>query len=111
MAAAAPLNSGARHADEIAQALVPVRAVQRQEQRAAGVGCIGDVQASIGQLPGQPGVDGAEGQFAALGSGMMTSVGLGMSDWLVICCIPLAGVLLAVVTARLTVLSALRGML
>lgn len=50
-------------------------------------------------------------QFAALGSGMMTSVGLGFSDWLVICCIPLAGVLLAVVTARLTVLSALRGML
>ncbi len=50
-------------------------------------------------------------QFAALGSGMMTSVGLGVSDWLIICCIPLAGVLLAVVTARLTVLAALRGML
>lgn len=50
-------------------------------------------------------------QFAALGSGMMTSTGLGMTDWLIICCIPLAGVLLAVLTARLTVLSALRRML
>ena len=50
-------------------------------------------------------------QFAALGSGMMTSAGLGITDWLVICCIPLAGVLLAVLTARLTVLSALRRML
>lgn len=50
-------------------------------------------------------------QFAALGSGMMTSAGLGVTDWLVICCIPLAGVLLAVLTARLTVLSALRRML
>lgn len=50
-------------------------------------------------------------QFAALGSGMMTSVGLEWIDWLAICCIPLAGVLLAVLTARFTVLSALRRML
>ncbi|MCY1670919.1 cell division protein [Novosphingobium sp. SL115] len=50
-------------------------------------------------------------QFAALGSGMMTSTGLVWTDWLVICAIPLAGVLLAVLTARYSVLSALRRML
>lgn len=50
-------------------------------------------------------------QFAALGSGMMTSSGLDWIDWLFICCIPLAGVLLAVLTARYTVLGALRRML
>ena len=50
-------------------------------------------------------------QFAALGSGMMAAGGLGWSDWMAICSIPLLGVLLAVITARLTVLSALRRML
>lgn len=50
-------------------------------------------------------------QFAALGSGMMASAGLSVSDWLAIACIPLAGILLAVLTARLTVLGALRRML
>lgn len=50
-------------------------------------------------------------QFASLGSGMMTSAGLDWTDWLFICSIPLAGVLLAVLTARLTVLGALRRML
>lgn len=49
--------------------------------------------------------------FAALGSGMMTSTSLAMTDWLIICSIPLAGVLLAVLTARYSVLSALRRML
>jgi cell division transport system permease protein len=50
-------------------------------------------------------------QFAALGSGMMASGQLEWADWLAISCIPLGGVLLAVFTARLTVLSALRKML
>lgn len=50
-------------------------------------------------------------QFAALGSGMMTAGGLGALDWLAICCIPVGGVLLAVLTARLSVLGALRRML
>lgn len=51
------------------------------------------------------------GQFAALGSGMVGAATLGWTDWLVIAAIPLAGVALAVVTARLTVLGALRRML
>jgi cell division transport system permease protein len=50
-------------------------------------------------------------QFAALGSGMIGGAAIGWSDWLVIAAIPLAGVALAFVTARITVLSALRRML
>ncbi len=50
-------------------------------------------------------------QFSALGSGMAAGAALGWTDWIVIVLIPLAGVALAVLTARLTVLSALRRML
>ncbi|WP_420384471.1 cell division protein FtsX [Novosphingobium sp.] len=50
-------------------------------------------------------------QFSALGSGMVAGAALGLTDWLLIVLIPLAGVALAVLTARLTVLSALRRML
>lgn len=50
-------------------------------------------------------------QFAALGSGLVSGASLEWSDWLVIAAIPLAGVALAVLTARLTVLAALRRML
>jgi cell division transport system permease protein len=37
--------------------------------------------------------------------------GLALFDWLVIAAIPLAGVLLALVTARITIALALKGML
>ena len=50
-------------------------------------------------------------QFAALESGMVSGGGLGLADWLVIAAIPLAGVLLALATARITIAFALRGML
>lgn len=50
-------------------------------------------------------------RFAALGSGMVAGGGLGSADWLAIAAIPLLGVGIAIVTARLTVLSALRTML
>ena len=50
-------------------------------------------------------------QFAALGSGMVTGGGLGIIDWIAIGAIPLAGVLIAMLTARVTVLAALRRML
>lgn len=50
-------------------------------------------------------------QFAGLGSGLVAGGGLGLLDWAVIAAIPFAGVVLAMLTARLTVLSALRGML
>ena len=50
-------------------------------------------------------------QFAELGAGLVSSGALGWSDWLVLALIPVAGVVLAVVTARQTVVRALRKML
>ncbi|MFC3101360.1 cell division protein [Altererythrobacter lauratis] len=47
-------------------------------------------------------------QFAGLGSGLVAGGGLGPVDWVLIACVPLAGVALAMLTARLTVLAALR---
>ncbi|MGV3513289.1 MAG: cell division protein FtsX [Novosphingobium sp.] len=81
------------------------RIFQRSMAVDAAAGGIGGLLLGI-VVTGLPGR-----QFAALGSGMMAAGGLGWSDWMVICCIPLGGVLLAVLTARLTVLSALRRML
>ncbi len=50
-------------------------------------------------------------QFAGLDSGMIASGGLEWRDWLVLAAIPIAGVAIAMLTARLTVLAALRRML
>ncbi len=50
-------------------------------------------------------------QFAALGAGLVSSGALEWSDWLLLVLIPVAGVLLATVTARQTVVRALRKML
>jgi cell division transport system permease protein len=50
-------------------------------------------------------------QFAALGSGMVSGGGLMLADWLVIGAIPIAGVLLAMATARITIAYALKAML
>lgn len=50
-------------------------------------------------------------QFAGLGSGMVAGAVLHWQDWIVIAAIPLAGIALAVLTARMTVLAALRRML
>jgi len=50
-------------------------------------------------------------QFAGLGSGMVAGGGLGTVDWGLLVAIPVTGVVLAVLTARMTVLFALRRML
>ena len=50
-------------------------------------------------------------QFAGLGSGMVSGAVLRWPDWIAIAAIPMLGVGLAVLTARLTVLAALRRML
>ena len=50
-------------------------------------------------------------QFAALGSGMVASGELGAADWVLLVAVPVIGVVLAVLTARMTVLAALRRML
>ncbi|USA39479.1 cell division protein FtsX [Pelagerythrobacter marinus] len=50
-------------------------------------------------------------QFRQLGSGMVAGGGLAPVDWIVLGAIPLAGVVIATITARVTVLAALRKML
>ncbi len=50
-------------------------------------------------------------QFAALGSGLVAGGGFAATDWLALAAVPLAGVLLALVTARITIALALKAML
>lgn len=50
-------------------------------------------------------------QFAGLGAGLVSGGALGWIDWVLLALVPLAGVALAMITARLTVLRALREML
>jgi cell division transport system permease protein len=50
-------------------------------------------------------------QFAALGSGMVSGGGLTTADWIAIGAIPLTGIVIAMFTARITVLAALRRIL
>ncbi|MGY6550459.1 MAG: cell division protein FtsX [Erythrobacter sp.] len=50
-------------------------------------------------------------QFSALDSGMVAGGGLAPTDWAILAAIPLAGVALALVTARITIALALKAML
>lgn len=50
-------------------------------------------------------------QFAGLGAGLATGGALGWTDWLVLALVPVGGVAVAMATARLTVVRALRKML
>ena len=50
-------------------------------------------------------------RFAGLGAGMVSSGALVWSDWLLLALVPIMATLLAMVTARLTVMQALRKML
>jgi cell division transport system permease protein len=50
-------------------------------------------------------------QFAAIDSGMVAGGNLRQTDWIMLAAIPLAGVLLAMLTARITVMAALKRML
>jgi cell division transport system permease protein len=50
-------------------------------------------------------------QFAALGSGMVAGGGREIRDWVAIGAIPLVGIVIAMLTARVTVMAALRRML
>jgi cell division transport system permease protein len=65
----------------------------------------------VGLLSGVVTIAALSRQFAGLGSGMVAGAVLHWQDWIVIAAIPLAGVALAVLTARMTVLAALRRML
>jgi cell division transport system permease protein len=50
-------------------------------------------------------------QFAGLGSGMVAGGAFGLMDWAALAAIPVVGVALATLTARLTLMAALRRML
>lgn len=65
----------------------------------------------LGLLAGLLAIAVLGNQFAALGSGMTAAAVLGWRDWLLIGGIPLLGVALSVLTARLSVLAALRRLL
>lgn len=81
------------------------RIFQRSVVRDAAFGSI------VGLLLGLGAVWLLGQQFAALDSGMIGGGGLGWADWLIIAAIPVGGVLLALLTARLTIKLALRSML
>ena len=49
-------------------------------------------------------------RFAGLGAGMVDGGALGLVDWLLLALVPVAGVIIAMLTARLTVMRALREM-
>ncbi len=80
------------------------RVFQRSAAREAAVGGL------IGLIAGIAAILALAEQFSALGSGMGAGAVLGWTDWLAVGAIPLGGVVLALLTARLTVLSALRRM-
>lgn len=65
----------------------------------------------IGLLMGVTGILLIGNQFAALDSGMVDGGGLSLFSWIVILCIPLIGIGLAVLTARSTVMRALKRLL
>lgn len=50
-------------------------------------------------------------RFAGLGAGLVSAGALGWADWVLLALVPLAGAVLAMITARLTVLRALKKML
>jgi cell division transport system permease protein len=85
------------------------RQIARIFQRSIGADAL--VGGAVGLLLGLVAVFLLGSQFAALGSGMVAGGALGIADWAAIGAVPLTGVAIAMLTARLTVLGALRRML
>lgn len=81
------------------------RIFQRSVLRDAAFGSV------VGLLLGLAAVWVLGQQFAALDSGMVGGGNLGIGDWMLIGAIPLAGVMLALVTGRITIGFALKSML
>lgn len=85
------------------------RQIARIFQRSVTVDAI--VGGAIGLALGAAAVWLIGNRFAAIDSGMVAGGALGQADWIVLAAIPLAGILLATLTARITVMRALRRML
>ena len=61
-------QAGARDAQQVEHVIVPLAGAQAEQQRAARVADVGDMVATARELPGEPGVDGAEAELAAFGA-------------------------------------------
>ena len=83
--------------------------IARVFQRSAGFDAVGG--GAVGLALGLVAIFLIGRRFAALGTGMVDGGALDWLDWLVIAAIPFGGVLLAMLTARFTVMRALRQML
>lgn len=83
--------------------------IARVFQRSVGYDAAGG--GAIGLTAGLVAVLALGQQFAGLGAGLISGGALGWIDWLLIALVPVAGVGLAMLTARWTVLRALRRML
>ena len=83
--------------------------IARVFQRSAGL----DAAAGglLGLIAGATAVWFLGQRFSGLGAGLVSSGALQTADWLLLALIPVAGVALAVITARITVLRTLRQML
>jgi cell division transport system permease protein len=85
------------------------RQIARLFERSIAVDAV--IGGAVGLLLGAGAIFLLGQQFAALGSGMVAGGGLDLADWLAIGAIPVAAVAIAMLTARITVLGALRRML
>ncbi|HEY6816445.1 MAG TPA: cell division protein [Croceibacterium sp.] len=83
--------------------------IARIFQRSIGIDAL--LGGTVGLLVGLGAILLLGRQFARLGSGMVAGGGLGAVEWGVLAAIPLVGIVLAMFTARVTVLAALRRML
>jgi cell division transport system permease protein len=83
--------------------------IARIFQRSIGIDAA--LGGTVGLLMGLAAVVLFGRQFAQLGSGMVAGGELGSADWGLLAAIPLIGIVLAMLTARITVLAALRRML
>lgn len=66
---------------------------------------------SVGLMLGSIAIWAIGEQFSAIDSGMVAGGNLLLTDWLILFIIPLCGIAIAMLTARMTLLSALRRML
>lgn len=117
LATAAAVWLSARNAFAAARETVEIMHLLGASQRQIAAVFLRDVLreaafgAVIGGLAGAGAVWLLGQQFAALDSGMVSGGGLMLFDWIAIAAIPVAGVLLAIATARITIALALRDML
>ncbi len=58
-----------RNIEQFQQRVVPLQSVDVEQQRARSVAGVGGVYFAAGELPDQPGVDGAKGQLTTFGPG------------------------------------------